>query len=371
VRIALEPLDVLMFRDARAFGAGADHRARTQLPPPPRTLHGALRTWLAYQSGWRPGEPLPEGLGSPEDPGELRVRGPYLGRRTHEGITTYHPAPLDRLLRGLDDGRVRLVEPVAAPEWVAMDLSGGWRPWRRAPERGAPIVGSVAVEVGELLRVLRGDTDVVSAVQEGAIGFGLAHPEPRTGVALAPARRTAQEGLLYTAEFARLAPGTVIVADVWFREGPLPGSHDVLQLGGEGRLARFEEVPDGDWEVAAAVERIVGVSRLSLYLLTPAPLPGGSVLPGLDGGEGRIAGRRARLLGSFVGRPLRLGGFDLARGGVPRPSRLAVAPGAVWRLELLDGPADEELVTALHGQSLFPAGSVEERLGFGQVLVGV
>jgi hypothetical protein len=40
-------------------------------------------------------------------------------------------------------------------------------------------------------------------------------------------------------------------------------------------------------------------------------------------------------------------------------------------VELLDGVADEAFVRALHGRSLFPTGSAEERLGWGQVLVGV
>lgn len=369
MRLVMEPLDVLFFRDARAFGAGADHRARTLLPPPPPTFHGALRTFLAWQRGWRPGAPLDPALGSADDPGPLRVRGPFLGRRVGEEVSTRHPFPADAV--ALSDGAGLRLAPRCLREAAGVASDAGRElPWAVAGDGERLAEGPpAALEARELLRYLRGEDVRPSAGGRGfGLGLGLARPEARVGVALDRGRRTVREGYLYTAELARLLPGAVLVGDAWLEGGPLP-EEGVLPLGGEGRLVSFRAHPDDDWEVDEAARSADGARRISLYLLSPGPFPAGSWPPGLEGGGGVLAGRRVRVEAACLGRPVRVGGFDLARGR-PRPSRWAVPAGSVYRLELLDGGADEALVRALHGRSLFPAGSPEERLGWGQVLVG-
>ncbi len=367
MRIAIEPLDVVMFRDARAFGAGADHRALSLLPPPPTTLHGALRTFLAWGGGWRPGRPLPPSWGSTDDPGPVRVRGPFLGRWHGDGVLTRHPTPLDAVAVERDRGRHLRVRRITHLDWVRSD-AGPRLAWVRGS--GSAAAAPAALEAPDLLRYLRGEeVSVGPSEAPGGPGLGLAVLEPRVGIGLRRTQRTVGEGLLYTAGFLRLRQDAVLVADVRVGADPLPVHEGVLPLGGEQRLAHFRAVAETDWEVEAAVEAIAGRREVHLYLLTPGPFPSGSLPPGFRDVEGEIAGRRARLVAAFVGRPVRVGGFDLARGR-PRPSRLAVPAGSVYHLELSDGPADETFVRTLHGSSLFPAGSAEERLGWGQVLLG-
>ncbi len=370
MRLVMEPLDVLFFRDARAFGAGADHRARALLPPPPTTLHGALRTFLAWQRGWRPGMPLDPALGSADDPGPLRVRGPFLARRVGAEVWTRHPFPADAV--ALASGEDLWVAPrqVGSEDWVYSD-AGRELAWARAgADETLADQAPAALEVGELLRYLRGEKVRLGESGRRGFGLGLARPEPRVGVALDRLSRTAREGFLYTAEFARLLPEAVLVGDAWLDGGSLP-EKGLLPLGGEGRLVTFCAEADYDWEIGEASRAVSGARHVRLYLLTPAPFPAGSWPPGIEeGGEGILAGRRVRVVAACLGRPVRVSGFDLARGR-PRPSRRAVPAGSVYRLELLDGGADEAFVRALHGRSLFPEGSVEERLGWGQVLVGV
>lgn len=369
MRLVMEPLDVLFFRDARAFGAGADHRARTLLPPPPTTFHGALRTLLAWRLGWRPGMPFDLTLGSADDPGPLRVRGPFLGRRTGDGFATRHPFPADAVALSDDEGLRVAPRLLRDPGWVRSD-AGPELPWA-APGAGGTLAEAVpaGLDAGELLGYLRGADVRLGGGDRGGFGLGLARPEARVGVGLDRSRRTVREGFLYTAEFARLAEGAVLVGDAWLEGEPLP-TEGVFPLGGEGRLVRFRAQPDHDWAVDEVTRAVDGARRVRLYLLSPGPFPGGSWPPGLEGGEGILAARRVRVVAACLGRPVRVGGFDLARGR-PRPSRWAVPAGSVYRLDLLDGPADEAFVRALHGASLFPAGSAEERLGWGQVLVGV
>ncbi len=372
MRIAFLPLDVVFFRDARAFGAGADHRAFTLLPPQPTTVHGALRAWLASQRGWRPGSDLPAGLGSAEDPGELRVRGPFLARLDGERAITRHPFPADAAVLGDGDGTLRvLARRSAAPPWILSDADADAIALA-PPGSGTQEEPPAGLEAPQLLRNLRGEEVVIereTSRRLSGYGLGLAAREPRTGIALDRGTRTAREGLLYTAEYARLADDAALVADVWLGDDDPPIEQGVVALGGERRLAGVRPVEPDDWELGSAIQALVGRRRLRLYLLSAAPFPGGSRPLGLEQGEGVLAGRRVRLVGEFVGRPVRVGGFDLARGR-PRPSRWAVPPGSVYRVELLDGPADEELVRTLHGRSLFPEGSVEERIGWGQVLLG-
>ena len=95
----IEPNDPLFFRDSRPFTAGETDFATGIFPPMPSTLYGAVRSWLllanpAAFDRFRKGKH--HLLGSPCEPGSLRIAGPFLH---HDKWGLLFPAPADIVIR--------------------------------------------------------------------------------------------------------------------------------------------------------------------------------------------------------------------------------------------------------------------------------
>jgi len=95
----IEPNDLLFFRDSRPFTAGETDFATGLFPPMPSTLYGAVRSWLllanpAVFERFRKGKHRV--LGSPCEPGSLRIAGPFL---YHDKRGLLLPAPADIVIR--------------------------------------------------------------------------------------------------------------------------------------------------------------------------------------------------------------------------------------------------------------------------------
>jgi CRISPR-associated protein Cmr3 len=251
--------------------------------------------------------------------------------------------------------------------------------WPAPPSQDArKIDPPQGLEIDFLITYLLGKTVQLTESQYlelQGFGLGLAQKEPRIGIGLNTAQRTARQGLFYTARFARLKedPRAVLVADLV--GGDLSAlqnrGEDVLLLGGESRLARFRVAEEYDWHVDKFIEALAGLDKFKLYALTPLPLgsAAGEVFDGLSGNGPYLGGRKIKVTAAATGRPVRISGFDV-KNGRPRKSLLAWPPGSVFYIQLEDGPCDDEFVRRVHGQSLLRPGSWEEQIGLGQVLLG-
>ena len=97
MRLQLEPLDTLFFRDGTPFAAESSGPAEVGglFPPHPASITGALRAALARSNGWTGAggwsDELTEAFGSgPNDLGLLSFTGPFLLRNGEP----LFPAPL-------------------------------------------------------------------------------------------------------------------------------------------------------------------------------------------------------------------------------------------------------------------------------------
>ena len=117
-------------------------------PPFITTIQGAIRTSLALEQQWRPGETVkwPKELGGPDDLGNLQLRGPYL----LYGDEPYFPAPL--LLLGKEGIYIRLVPG----EPVECDLGSVRLPVPAQEPEGAKLLNGVYLTREGLGQVLEG-----------------------------------------------------------------------------------------------------------------------------------------------------------------------------------------------------------------------
>jgi CRISPR-associated protein Cmr3 len=368
MRLQLEPVDTLFFRDGTPFAAESSGPADVGglFPPHPASITGALRAALARSNGWtgsgRWSAELNEAFGSgPNDLGLLSFTGPFLIRNGEP----LFPVPLH--LQGASDGggwRPRALLQPGPP--VACDLGPAVRlpdlpneiqnperaELKAAEDRWVTVQGLEAVLRGQLP-----ETDALVANRD------LWREERRVGIERDNRRRTVKEGMLYTSRHVRLADGVGLGLEIDLNapNGRWTEPTGVLPLGGESRLAVCSA-----WTQAVVIstpwEAITSSGRLLVVALTPLDLDDDQAL-------GRLPLRdlaEARVVSACFGRPLRIGGWDsLSRSPLPLQSFLPA--GSVLFCELPDPAALAETLTA--GSGLARLGT-RQRWGYGLVALG-
>lgn len=379
----VEPLDVLLFREAKPFAADEAHRATTRFPPLPTPFVGAIRSKILAEKGVDFQEfangrdpQLRALLGTDKlgDYGGLQVKGPFLARKkAADGqLEVYFPAPRDAVQSVIAGSGVRLEPadrsasgllarpPAACSSQAALLCSVG---------QAAGELEPCALDLSRFADYLTGSTFRTTSIDE------LCDIETRLGIELDHDSRTARSGRLYMAELARLRKdraGEVgflleITTSPEVDSTPIAralGTEGMLALGGEQRGARYEVVHDGqDVEWATGLEKGLDElrekvregldSRLRVCLAAPAVFSQGWLPDFIDPGtletkvgsplwmpDGHRGPVNLRLISAAVGKPVPLGGWDLAR-GEPKPMFRAVPAGSVYFFELLEGRVDD------------------------------
>ncbi|NHM26269.1 hypothetical protein G7K71_04515 [Desulfofundulus sp. TPOSR] len=358
-------LDTCFFRDGLPFnmGEGGHTVARGIFPPYMTTLQGAIRTTLAAERGWRPGQEhrWPVELGGPDDPGNLQLRGPYIFL---DGQPLF-AAPLILLSRKTakknPGNRVKFefirLEPGLE---VECDLGIVRLPVPADTLQGASPPQNLFLTRSGLESVLEGKVPANADVREKNSIWSEEH---RTGLERDDRTRTAAESRLYNCIHVR--PGhrvelVVLIAGIpggWKIE-----ARRVVNMGGEGRLAEVRvETAGGENILPVSAVPIPGVDRkvrFTVTLITPGWYddPQRVILEGPPGVPGRC-------VSACVGKVEQVGGWDLAN-QEPRPLVPLLPAGCTWFFEA--GEADLKKVAALHGQCL----GDRTAYGFGQVVIG-
>ncbi|MDI6893168.1 MAG: type III-B CRISPR module-associated protein Cmr3 [Bacillota bacterium] len=382
----IEPADVWLFRDGKAFDAGSDHHARSVFPPNPSTVQGALRSMLLMASG----APLPDFalgptmakhrvsraisgvIGWPGEPPRFRLRGPFLARRRRdpqgkESYVRYFPLPADVVkLKKRDDGKgvihqclAPLRESPFGANWPGRGLLPLWA-------RTCGVLEEVAecwVDERTLLSYLRGGglpSDGVCAEKS------LFVRENRFGVGLDSQTRRPREGLLYQVEFIRPRDGIGLLVEV--DDSGLPEQISwpdagLLSFGGESRAARVTVVQG--YELAEQHGPVPGDTgeRLRVYLATPARFD--DAWTAADWSKW-FSGPDLRLVAAAVKRIHPIGGVrvdaESQKGAFQKTMYRYVPAGSVFFLEA-DGP--------IRYSGMAVTDSEEDAvIGFGQVFLG-
>jgi CRISPR-associated protein Cmr3 len=399
----IEPLDVLFFRDSKPFTAGESFRAKSAFPPTPYPFVGAIRSrvlaevlpligsdFQKYQGHITKIANYPEldkivaVLGDTESYGKLEFRGPFLARREQDGpCELFFPAPFDLF------EKQRLNPLGAVPDEVQFNSSHG-----DGEENVLRVLWSRKALGSELKDVFLSNQGLRRYLQgeiprEDERNKEFFWRELRVGIALKPGRRTVEEGMFYMPEMIRLADKTGFVLEVaglsfantsinynFPREG-------LLQLGGESRGAYYQTLEEGNplsklEELGAALEgQIQQTRRFKLYLASPAIFENGWLPDFITDRaklEGSIEGLHVQLVAAAVGKPLPIGGWDLANKR-PKTMYKAVPPGSVYFFELLEGDV-QDAFNAFHFKCRLQQEAKDVKLkelakiGFGLTFVG-
>lgn len=367
----IEPSDVWFFRDAFPYAPGNSGTSHNIFPPSPQTLAGAFRSYLLAESGagWdytrlhtSQATEIKKAIGDSADAGDFRMRGPYLALRTSTYTMPLVSMPADAYQkdrrRGLYNAYRPLQQSPVAVNWPEQQAFCPLWPPHGIRQDGFPVDAWLDSE--NLSRYLSGN--------DFFIRQDLFAEELRTTIALDYSRKQAEERMLATAPFLRLNSSQNE------RIGLLVQVNEVLQkhlkgcllLGGEGRAAQFEVIPDADIEGGNFVLPLAPpTDKLKLLLLTQAWLK--------PGWEGMTPENWSSLLGhsvkrfvtAAIGRPLFVSGWDLARG--VKDSRAFFPPGSVFYFELKDQISPNSLSDLAFTHS--PSNNLFAHLGFGRVAV--
>lgn len=358
MKYRITPIDPLISRDARPFGAGGRVRSLDWLTQTAAT--GAVRTAIWKRLENRDDESALNALH------DVKVRGPFpmLDGRL------YFPRPLDIVVsmkdkvasvwqitpRPLPDGcHVEMpvgceglipAEPDTEEDFKPEKLAPFWprdrmAQWLKDGKKDFELFESVPGKDGE--ETLR-EKDTLSAPEK----------DERIHVKINPATGAAEEGQLFSTTGLDFVRGNVkkgeplrqsyAVLDVELPEGlpPLP-ERFIAPLGGERRLAEFsrEDGDEGPWACPLSMEFHKG-DKIRLVLASPAIFDQGWLPGWMDKAslEGTIpgTGARVKLISAVTGRwqPISGWGYEKNRRG-PKPLRRAVPSGSVYFLEIVDG----------------------------------
>jgi len=365
-------LDTCFFRDGFPYNAGEGGYStiRTLFPPYMTTLQGAIRTSLAEEKGWRPGQinSWPAELGSPDDPGEIQFQGPYIW--TTEG--PLFPMPLHLLIKKqsekLRSKDVKFTLNRLAPgKQIKCDLGEVRLPELEPMEEpilaGAGLSENLFITRSGLQAVLQGTLPKASDLRDGA---ELWFKEDRIGLERDDKTSTARGKMLYHCVHIRPARGLSLSVSVSGipQEWPI-ARHRILNLGGEGRLAEVtvdNSLKESEFlpppEISASTAN--GGLCFTVTLITPGWYNDlGRVIregpPGIPG----------KCLTACLGKIVSVGGWDLFN-QKPRPLVPLLPVGSTWFFVADTAEVKEDELIKLHGQCI----SAKTAFGFGQILIG-
>jgi CRISPR-associated protein Cmr3 len=332
VGIALTPLDVTAFRDGRPFNAG--QMAQSGLPLP-QSLAGAMRTALmekyncnfslfakTIQAGASYEKAL-EDAGAPGWISCVAFRGPWLTRRTSQGLLDIHlPAPANLYCEKADDSKLHVLIPLKETEKVP-----GWKPladeprmqplWPKTGARLERCKGWISLD--GLRQFLSGEPVSRRFLVGEAETNSLFAFDRRTGIGIDPDALSTETGLIYAIGFLSLAPDVFFYGEVHLPDEAPSDSFESIEtvaFGGEGRRSRLEILSPVSWPESKKSRPGQG----SFLLLNS---------PGFWTSGWKPGSLSGCLAGAAVPGHIAISGWDLARGG-PKPTRFGVPVGSIY-----------------------------------------
>lgn len=340
LRLNIEPLDLLLFRDGRPFSRGES--ATSLLFPSPLTFQGAVRAKL-----WKFKENIPSEWLEPEEPPFL-FYGPFF-EKSGDLLFPIYPAVLN--IFTYEDKFVK-AENCNLPS----------KKWSLPLEKGFEKTERVFLPIDEFKAfLLNKGPDKGKFVQERELW----EVEERVSIRIDPERYSvSEEDALFFVGFLRLKSGVrfSLFIEVEGDEQEeelrelLEKEPKALQLGGERRPVRYDVVEENLEDLFKDIkkeieERVKQLGMMRVVFLTPS-IPKKEFVP--------QSINPALIASSFLPKPLRLGGWDYDK-KQPRPMRYALAPGTIFWLENSDV---EDFWFRFH-TDYFP------KLGLGLTIVGV
>jgi CRISPR-associated protein Cmr3 len=320
--IRIEPLDTLFFKDGKPFSRGEETWADGYRLAPPSVLYGALRTAIATQNNI-PFAEVPLKL----DENKFSINGLYYKLGENNAL----PLPLDLVeyekpihIQEIEEEEKKYeVKPLAlrrVPEGLItksekqskyLPIAQNWEQIEELEE------GFILIT--ELEKYLGGHLESTTALKLK----DFVKNEPKVGNGRNDLTRSVEESLLYRTDMKR---SDNIQIGVSFKLEEYREISSLVRLGGEGKLAHLSVVRMPFKAIQKAID--FPGNRFKIYFASPALLRDWK--PDL-----RFLGIEATLVAACVGKPVHLGGFDMAE-KAPKPMYKAVPAGSVFFYESAD-----------------------------------
>ncbi|MGC9004596.1 MAG: type III-B CRISPR module-associated protein Cmr3, partial [bacterium] len=253
MRLLIEPLDLLLFRDGRPFGMGES--ASSIFPPSPLTFQGAVRAKL-----WANKDKIPQNWLDPEKP-SLKFYGPFLEK---DGVLLFY-APLFTLKCSLERG-----EFIKPRNW---DLEGLQKVlWLKEEEEESGFIS-----LDDFKNYLIGKPVCANRLSKKE---DLVLEEERTSIKINPDKLTvSEEDALFRVRFLRLKKGVRFSLYVEAEKEEellfeiLEKEPRTLILGGERRAVRYELIKEDFKSLFEDIEERIDVGGKGIgkiIFLTPA-----------------------------------------------------------------------------------------------------
>lgn len=352
MRIKIDALDTLFFRDGKPFTMGGDTWGSGIFPPYPSMVYGALRSlYFSYNISELKNATSIDETNSNDPTKNLTIKGFYL-QRTDDLI---FPVPMDCVAEKNAKEKNKLL---ILKHEKAQCISNCKTPIVLCSDKRQQIEN---IEDGWIDSATLGDYlngNYGSMYYLKLSDFVLS--EAKIGIGRNDKTHTAEDSMLYRAGMKRLKDISIVV-DIEGLDIPDSG---VMKIGGEGRPVSFKT-----GEALPVPHSVLTSNKIKLYLATPAIFQNGW-LPGTIDGEslvGEINGIGLKLITAAIGRPLYIGGFDIKKG--PKPMKRAVPAGSVYYFEVQGQYSSEQIIEAFHNKAISDD-AVNRQQGFGIVYLG-
>ena len=381
MKLFLEPNDTFFFRDGRPFTKGEQSEGHSIFPPLPSTVLGALRTAyiaefgdlsLFYSGGMRDTIGTRESLGN-----AMCMRGVFLANSRNNRMEIFFPVPLDLVYKKKeqrDDHTTPLHLLIPQPKNFASNgIINHLLTWPTSESIDSDADG--LLRVGSITRYLSGNDNNLLLTNRTT----LIERESKTGIARDRHTLSSEEHMLYRIDMSRFKNRDGNYGFIVDYECPekLP-QKGLLKLGGEGKSFVYQHSSYDFSSLSSHLEAvkvaIQSTGSFKLYFATPAIFDGGWLPSWLNSdtlsGEYPLenaAPISLKLTTGAVGKPIPVGGWDMAKGEA-KPTYRAVPAGSVYYFELKDKNRIDDLIAAFHYQNISDERSEE---GFGLALIGV
>jgi CRISPR-associated protein Cmr3 len=380
VNLQFTSIDTWFFRESRPHDAAGASELSSLFPPPVRTLMGAVRSFLGDSLGvdWQKfsagdgfahtqtGLNLVAAMGNSESLGQLSINGAWVCKNGER----LYPAPCYLMQKADEFIRLQIGEVVAC------DLGKV-----RLPELPKDNVGYKNVEQTWIThtgwqKLLNGTTPVkVELIQ----AKDLFENEARLGIARNNQTRSVIEGKLYQTQHVRLENDVTIELDIKGLDNTLvtklpdETKHEILRLGGEGRMAALEKKSHYLALPTLMIDK-QPLKKIIIHFITPAYF-GGLMFPenfdkhevnGQTIWQGQLNDVELIIEAAVIGKTHREGGWDMKE-HKPRAVKSYIPAGSAWFCNVKTEISAKDLLEKLHRHCI----GEETEWGRGQLLIGV
>lgn len=357
MKIKIDAVDTLFFKDGKPFTMGEEVWASSMFPPPPSVIYGALRS---HYFGLHPEEISK--ANTAEDPTKDLVLN-FFGILV-DGKLMF-PTPLDLLFRkDANPGEDNLLKTGLVEFNGVSNYAYKYLLRSEQSEKVDSVSGSYInlLSLKEYLSKSEGTLNALPLSQ-------FISNEPKTGIGRSNSTRSAEDGKLFRTGMKRPSvkgdSGEIKLSFIVDFSGlELPGE-GIMKLGGEGKAATYSAFTG--YELPEPVSSLSTSSNeellLKLYFASHAIFDSGSVISGklIDS-----LGKTVEVIASATGRAVNIGGFDLKH-NKPKEMKKAIPAGSVYFLKITNPNHDN--IKSLHGSNLSTPEFAKQ--GYGTVLVGV